>query len=131
MTQEQIYFINHFQEKFITPAQTIFDMRMNNSTENDELVTTIEEIIKSLSVVPKSNGEFHLSYVCRGKPISDFYTFNGSVEPIEYSLWEILKYLGLYISNCKSFNDKVNNLEQGIKQLLDIINPGENCEHSD
>ncbi len=130
MTQEQIHFIEDFQENFITPVQNILKGRNDTDPENDELITTIEEILESLSVVAESNGEFKVSYACRGKPCSDFYTLNESVEPVSYSLWEILKYLGLYASNCNVFNDKVNNLKQGIKQLLDIINPLENSEHS-
>ena len=133
MTREEIRFINQFQATIVVPIQKVLTSQKHESYKNEDLFRTIREIICSLSVLPESNGEFKLTYLCRGHLVSSFYTLDGtteqvkrSLEHVEHSLWEVLKYLKIYSSidglSCNEFSDLV----QGIEKLLKIISPEAN-----
>lgn len=127
MTREEIQFINQFQANLIVPIQRFLIPHRLEDSQNDSLYLTIEEILCSLSVMPDKIGEFTLTYLCNGNIFQSTYRINAPIEHIEHCLSEVLKYLELYDlkKNLLPLSSELDLLVQGIKKLLQIVNPNE------
>lgn len=125
MTQKEIQFINQFQATVLSPIQNDLISRKHKNWKTDPLSVTIEEILCSLSILPRSNGEFDLTYVCKGDIVKASYRLDGPIEHVDHSLWEVLEYLKYYGLNhgLLPLGYELDHLITGINQLLQIINP--------
>lgn len=125
MTEKERKFINEFQENLVIPVHDNLVNRKHRNWENNLLCVVVEEVICSLSILPKQNGEFDLAYFCMGDITQASYRLNDSITHIEHSLWEVLMYLELY--NLKGgllpLGQELQHLMQGITKLLQIVNP--------
>ena len=125
MTEQNKILIKQFQETIIVPMQDILKNRQYKNWRNDALSVTLEEIICTIVVKPKSTG-FTLTYCCDSDQVSA--SSNGSLDHMNHCLCELLRYLELYHSKedgLLPIKYKLDLFEQGLKELLQIINPNE------
>lgn len=126
MSQEEIQFITQFQVTVLNPIQSNLMNRKHRNWEHDPFSMDIEEILCSLSVTPLKNGEFDLTYICRGDIIEASYRLNGPIEHMDHCLWIFLQCLKLYAlkNGLLPINSEIDHLNNGILKLLQIVNPG-------
>lgn len=126
MSQEEIQFINQFQVAVITPMQSDLTNRKHRNWEKDPFSMDIEEIICSLSILSLKNGEFDLTYICRGDITEASYRPNGPIEHVDHCLWELQQYLklcALQHGGLLPINSEIDHLIKQISKLLQIVNP--------
>ncbi len=124
MTKENKALINQFQETLIVPMQDILQNRQYKNWKQSEISVILEEIICSIVIEPKENG-FTLEYRCFGDKISA--SSDGSLPHMIHCLHELLSYLKLYHlkGGLLPIESKLGHFEQGIRDLLKMINPNE------
>lgn len=122
MTEQNKILINQFQETLIVPMQKALQNRQYKNWNQSEISRILEEIICSIVIEPKKNG-FTLEYRCFGDKISA--SSDGSLSHMIHCLHELLSYLDLYRlkGGLLPIDTKLVHFEQGISELLKMINP--------
>lgn len=125
MTPNDIRFINCFQATLVTPVYNDLSKRKHRNWKNDLFAINLENILCTLSILPKGDGAFDLTYMCDRYRISASYIPGKETEHIEHCLCELYRCFELYSykNTLLPCQDEIKHLYDGIKKLLRIINP--------